>query len=72
MFSTPVLTIDSVTQVFLRNALGPARGEILSNPRNAYLTCQQRPPTTKEKIAAVFARLDRLGLEENGGCTIDP
>ena len=35
-------------------------------------TSQQKPPVTKERLEAIFARLDRLGLGENDGHTIDP
>ena len=40
--------------------------------QDAHRTSQQKPPVTKEKLEATFARLDQLGLGENDGHTIDP
>lgn len=40
--------------------------------QDARQTSQQKPPVTKERLEAIFARLDRLGLGENDGHTIDP
>jgi len=38
---------------------------------SAYLMGEQRSPKTKAKIEAVFARLGRLGLGEDGGGVAD-
>ena len=40
--------------------------------QDAHRTSQQKPPVTKERLEAIFARLDRLGLGENDEHTIDP
>ena len=40
--------------------------------QDARQTSQQKSPVTKERLEVIFARLDRLGLGENDGHTIDP